>query len=329
MKTYKKVIGIDVSKDILDVVILKDNEKTEEYKQYKNRTKSITNWLKSIDKDNAVCVLEPTGTYSSRIMHYLSQFKIPFKVVNPIQSDAFGKALGVISKNDRQAALSLAMMGKTLNLPLYKYPGVKMLERKQLLLGLNALKKQQQMLKNQLHALSHQIIYVPKVKDALESTLQIVEEQIEELEKELIDLSDDENEAQLKLIRSVNGIGPKTSQLLLASTGGIHNFERASQLSKFIGLIPSSHYSGSSVRKRGRITKRGNAALRASLYMGARSAIRYNLACKALYERLRENGKPYKQAIVAVMNKLVKQVFGVVHSGVSFDNQHYLKFIKN
>ena len=48
--------------------------------------------------------------------------------------------------------------------------------------------------------------------------------------------------------------------------------------------------------------------------MAARSAIRYNHACKELYERLRAKGKPYKKAIVAVMNKLVKQVFGVVNA---------------
>ena len=110
-----------------------------------------------------------------------------------------------------------------------------------------------------------------------------------------------------------------------ASTGGIQHFEHARQLSKFIGVVPYSHKSGSSVRKKGRITKRGNRDLRAALFMGARSATQYNAACKDLYLRLREAGKPYKQAMVAVMNKLIKQIFGVVNSGVSFDNQFYLK----
>lgn len=62
--------------------------------------------------------------------------------------------------------------------------------------------------------------------------------------------------------------------------------------------------------------------------MRARSAIRFNLACKDLCTRLRRIGKSYKQAMVAVMNKLIKQIFGVVNSNTPFDNEHYLKFQK-
>jgi len=203
-----------------------------------------------------------------------------------------------------------------------------MYERKQLLMGLNALKKQQQMLKNQLHALSHQILFAPKVEAVLKETLTTVEQHIEQLEAELNDLSDDEHEQQLELITSVVGIGQKTANLLLTVTGGLQNFEHARQVSKFIGIVPYTHDSGTSVRIRGGITKKGNNVLRASLYMAARSAKRFNFACKELYERLRAKGKPHKVAMVAIMNKLIRQVFGVVKSNIEFDNLHYLIFQK-
>ncbi len=90
------------------------------------------------------------------------------------------------------------------------------------------------------------------------------------------------------------------------------NFETADELSKFFGLTPNSHYSGSSIRKKGRITKMGAHYVRALLYMCSRSAIRYNHACKELYQRLRAKGKSHKVAAVAVMHKLVKQVFACV-----------------
>jgi hypothetical protein len=63
--------------------------------------------------------------------------------------------------------------------------------------------------------------------------------------------------------------------------------------------------------------------------MAARSAIRFNLACKELYDRLRAKGKPYKKAMVAVMNKLIKQAFGVVQSKTEFDNNFYSNFKNN
>lgn len=330
MKTFKTVIGIDISKDQLDNFELQSEEGN--YKQVLNRPKPIEQWVKTLDASRTLCVLEATGCYGSHLMYYLTKYGISYTVVNPLQSDGYAKALGIISKDDRQASRCLAMMGKNLALPLYQYPSETMQKRKQLLMGINALKKQQRMLSNQLHALDHQVIFEPQVVVALKNTLSTVEEQLQHLEQQLIELSDqddDEYRAQLSLLKSVVGIGNKIANLLLAATGGLQNFSHPRQLSKFVGLVPSSHYSGSSVRKNGKITKRGNGSLRAALYMGARSAKMHNKSCKDLYERLRQKGKPHKQAMVAVMNKLIKQAFGVVHSGDPFDNLYYLKYSTN
>ena len=197
-------------------------------------------------------VFEPTGSYSDRLLHLLSDRGISIVLVNPVQSNAFTKAQGIISKNDKQAARTLALMGQCLDLPLFKKSNNTMYERKQLLMGINALKKQQQMLKNQLHAISHQVLFAPKVKAALNETLETVEQNLQQLEEELNDLSDEEHQEQLKLITSVVGIGKKTANLLLTATSGLQNFQQARQLSKFIGLVPYSHDSGTSVKFKGR-----------------------------------------------------------------------------
>ena len=328
MKKYKLIFGIDVSKNTLDIY----NLSTGIYSQVLNTEQSIKKWIHQIcvqnKKEDILCVFEPTGCYSHRLLNFLGQYSIAINLVNPLQSNGFTNALGIISKDDRQAAKTLALMGQNLDLPLNQHQSENMQRRKQLLMGINALKKQQQMLRNQLHTLDHQIVFEPKVVDALKATLDTVDTQLLKLEKELNDLSDEEYEHQLDLITSVVGIGKKTAHLLISATGGLQYFDRAKQLSKFTGVVPSSHRSGSSINKKGRITKRGNSALRASLFMAAKSAIRFNKACKDLYQRLRRIGRAYKQAIVAVMNKLIKQAFGVVQSGISFDNNHYLKFVK-
>ena len=325
MKKFNRIFGIDVSKDTLDIF----ESSKDHFCQIPNTEKSILKWIKKIDLLTDLVVFEPTGSYSHRLLHLLSDREISIVLVNPVQSNAFTKAQGIISKNDKQAAKTLALMGQSLDLPLFKKSNNTMYERKQLLMGLNALKKQRQMLKNQLHALSHQILFAPKVQTALEQTLQTIELNIQQLEEELNDLSDEEHQQQLELITSVVGIGKKTANLLLTATGGLQNFQQARQLSKFIGLVPYSHDSGTSIKIKGSITKKGNSVLRASLYMAARSAKRFNFACKQLYERLRAKGKPHKIAMVAVMNKLIKQVFGVVYSKKEFDNQHYLIFLNN
>lgn len=328
--SYAHIFGIDVSKDYLDIVLVREGTAVDYFK-LSNTPRAIMTWINDQLHPcltNCLCIAEPTGAYSSHLLELLSEYGIALKLVNPIQSDAFAKAQGIINKTDRQAAQSLALMGYLLkDLPLYQNPAPMMKKRKQLLGALQALQKQRQALKNQLHALSHQVVYAPQVVDSFEQLLQTVDTQIQTLEEELGDLSDEEADHQLGLMQSVVGIGPKTAQLLLTCTGGLHYFDRAGQLAKFIGIVPASHFSGTSVYKKGRITKRGNTALRATLYMAARSAKQYNLACKDLYDRLRTKGKCHRQAMVAVMHKLVKQLFAVVKSGVDFDNQYYLKFI--
>jgi len=336
MQKYKVVFGIDVSKDNLDIVNRVNNSEVDEhYFQVKNKVSVLQKWLAElsvVDKSSTLFVLEPTGTYSSKIIAMLHQAGFKIALVTPLKSDGFSKALGVVSKNDHQAASNLAMMGTLLKLSLYQAPSEIMQKKKQVHMGLKALNKQAQQLHNQLHAMDQMAFVMPQVKEALQTSLQVVKEQIAYLEAQLEELDEKDDEAyhqQMKLLTSVVGIGEKTARLLYLATGGIHHFDFSRQVSKFVGLIPYSHHSGTSVRVNGRMTKRGNNQLRATLYMAARSAIRYNLACKELYERLRAKGKPYKKAMVAVMNKLVRQAFGCVNSGTPFDNRHYLKFKEN
>lgn len=326
MRTFSQIYGIDVSKDTLDLHFLSPNDSKTQ--RINNTDNPIQAWIKTIeDVDNTLCVVEATGAYSQKLLHYLCQAGVPASRISPLRSHGYMQALGITSKDDKQAAYALACMGK-LDLPLYKEPSPNMQERKQLLAGIQALSKQRQQLRNQLHAFDHQIIYAPAVTEALNNTLKAVEEQIRKLKEQLQQVNPEEYQHQFKLLTSIIGIGPKSAHLLLTSTGGLQHFERASQLSKFVGLVPFSHSSGSSVRKKGRMTKRGNSDLRSCLYMAARSARKHNLACKDLYERLRAKGKPHKQAMVAVMNKLVKQAHGVVLSGVPFDNEHFKKYLE-
>lgn len=325
MSAYKHIYGIDVSMSTLDFRNLESGKEL----QIPNSTKGITDWIGGIeDKAATLCVFEATGCYSKRLAHHLDLQGVDFSIVSPNQSDGFAKAQGIVSKNDKQAAETLALMGKCLNLPLYQQPSEEMQGRKQLLSGINALKKQGRMLRNQLHALDNQIVFAPKVVEALSKALSAIEQQVVVLEEELGSLDDEEYQKQYDLITSVVGVGDKTARELLSACHGLHHFKSAKQLAKFVGLVPGSHFSGTSVRKRGKMTKKGSASLRSTLFMAARSAKRYNMACKELYQRMRIAGKPYKQAVVAVMHKLVKQIFGVVNSGISFDNQFYLKFKK-
>lgn len=332
---YKYVIGIDVSQKTLDICRYEKSSGQISISQLSNTLSKIKSYLdkvsklllsQALSKSDILFVLEPTGTYSDKILMTLCSEDYKVSLVQPKQSDGFHRAMSWMNKTDIQAAKALAIMGSQLNLPLYKKPEDTMLKRKEISHALNALKTQRQQTTNRLHALAQKVLRVPMVTKVYEELVEQLDKQIEQLEKELQSLDDDDFEDEFKLISSVTGLGEKTTRLILIAAGSLKNFKRADQVVKFFGLVPSTHRSDSSVNKRGKITKRGNAQVRASLYMAANSAIQYNPDCKELFERLRKKGKPYKVAKIAVMNKLIRQAFGVVRSGTKFSKEFYLKY---
>ena len=176
-----------------------------------------------------------------------------------------------------------------------------------------------------MHALEFHARPLGYVVKSLEQSLAFCQGQIQEAERRILTVSEECFEQAYKLATSVIGVGPAIAQALLIATNGLLDFDNSKQLAKFAGVCATHFESGSSIKRRGGISKSGDPNLRALLYMGARSAKRYNQPCKQLYERLRSKGKCHKVAMLAVCNKMLRQIFAVVKSGVEFDNEYHLR----
>ena len=96
-------------------------------------------------------------------------------------------------------------------------------------------------------------------------------------------------------------------------------FSTSRQVAAFAGLVPKIRQSGSSVRGRATLSKRGSPRLRHSLYFPAVTAMRFNPLVRAFAERLRERGKAKMLIVGAVMRKLLHIAYGVLKSGKPFD----------
>lgn len=318
------IVAVDVSYKTLDYCM----ESAPKVKKMSNTVSTITTWIKQLPQ-NSLVVFEPTGNYSDKLQRSLEAFKQPYSLVGTQQSRAFARAIGKHNKSDIEDARTLLRLGKSLNLQPSKVPSKKMLDRKQLLSSLNALQKQQQQLNNQIHALEQCLDVVPLAASALRNTLEVLEQQIKQLQTELRTYTNEEEAKVRELMMSVPGIGPKSADLLIQLTDCLKNFDTDKQLVKFVGTAPTTFQSGTSVHRPGRVSKKGNAQLRRTLYMAARSAKRHNPDCKALYTRLREKGKPHKLAMVAVINKMLRQVFTIVKTQTPFDKDYELKKQEN
>lgn len=117
--------------------------------------------------------------------------------------------------------------------------------------------------------------------------------------------------ADRERLLSIPAVGDKTANRMLAVLHS-RKFRSADQVAAFLGLVPVEHQSGSSVQKRPRLAKNGDARTRAVLYMAAIVAAQYNPHVKALYTRLCAKGKTKMAALGAAMRKLVHLCFGVV-----------------
>ncbi len=124
---------------------------------------------------------------------------------------------------------------------------------------------------------------------------------------------------QRDLMDSIPGIGKLTAAKLLAECRSVSRFDDVRQLVAFAGLNPAHHQSGSSIKKKTTISKTGNSAIRAALYMPAVCAKRHNPLLRPVAQRLLARGYCEMQVITAVMRKLLHLVFGVLKSGKPFD----------
>jgi transposase len=122
------------------------------------------------------------------------------------------------------------------------------------------------------------------------------------------------------LLLSISGVGETLAGIVLAELPGPDVLRSGAEVVAYAGLNPRLHQSGTSIDRMTRISKIGNAVLRAALYMPAMSAMQHNPAIVALVARLKSRGrlKP-KQIVVAAMRKLLVLCFGVLKTGKPFD----------
>lgn len=319
--TTPTVIGIDVSQDNLDIFDSVSQKGT----RIANQLAAIEDWIVQQPQSGAIYAFEPTGTYSDKLARTLEAHKRSYKLISPTSFHYYCQSRRIGNKNDKQAAKTLSQMGQQEHIEIYKPMSASLKQRRLLSKTINTLHKDRQRVSNRIHALEQLVptVQQQQILKRYHEQIDLLDFQLEEFQKQLCELPEDELAEQRKLLLTINGMGAKSVDLLLSQTGGLHHFSEAKKLARFIGVSPGSHFSGSSVRKRSRTDKSGSSQVRACLYAATFSAVRYNRALGDLYNRLCERGKTKKQARIAVVNKLLQQAWHVVNKKQDFDNDYY------
>jgi transposase len=289
-------VGIDVSKDQLDIAVRPDGDTC----SMPNDASGITEVVQRVAQLHPkLVVLEATGGLQMPVAAALASAGLPLSMVNPRQVRDFARATGRLAKTDRLDAQVLAHFAEAVRPTPYPLPDAQTQELTALLTRRHQVVEMLTAEKNRRRATRS------------EAVRQRVQDHIHWLEQELADL-DDDLERTLResplwrekdnLLRSVTRIGRVVSITLLADLPELGTLSRH-QIAALVGVAPLNRDSG---RFRGKRTVwGGRARVRAALYMAALTASRYNPIIKAFYHRLCSAGKARKVALTACMRKLL------------------------
>jgi transposase len=289
-------IGIDVSKDRLDVHVLPSDDAFVVGRD----GEGLAALIERVSLlDPYLVVLEATGGFELTVAAALVAAGIPLAVVNPRQIRDFARATGQLAKTDALDAKAIARFAEAVRPEPRAVPdeqaralGELVARRRQVIEMMTAERNRRRQLTNR-------------------RLIKSVDRLLAVLLKELAELDRDVGEGirgtpawreRDELLRSVPGVGDIVSRTLIADLPELGSLDRK-QIAALVGVAPLNRDSG---KMRGRRTIwGGRAKVRSTLYMAALVASRHNPVLAAFYQRLVSAGKAKKLAITAVMRKLL------------------------
>jgi transposase len=288
-------VGIDVSKDRLDVAVLGEECSW----QVKNTPDGIVQLVEQMQEMSPeLIVVEATGGYQRSVVEALFQAGLWVAVVNPARVRQFARACGWLAKTDKLDARMLAEFGRRVQPR--RYEGKSEAE-KQLSALLVRRKQLEEMLKaeqNRLRTIS------PSLRGSVERLIAYLKEEKKLLDEQIQQLLKEQKawQEQCEILSSAPGVGMVTTATLLADLPELGKMDRK-KIAALVGVAPMNYDSG---RKRGyRKTKGGRGDVRSVLYMSTLVATRYNPLIQSQYQQLLKRGKLKKVALTACMRKFL------------------------
>jgi transposase len=318
----KYSIGLDISKDSFDACFsaIDSSQKvtvkaTRKFTNNENGFKQFYQWELKHKKQDVPMVfcMEATGVYYENIAWYLHLKDQQVSVVLPNKAKKYLQALGLKSKNDKIDAKGLARMAAEQNLGRW-------LPISNEIYGLRYLTRHHEQLQghrtranNQVHAMGHSHFTSKSILKQQQQMIKLVDKQLEEIEKQIILLIDNDVELKLKFgnISKIKGISYLSFATIVAETNGFAAFNNQRQLVSYAGYDVVENQSGRYSGKT-KISKRGNSHLRRIMHMPALNAVRHKEPVfLGLFERVYDRTKIKMKGYVAVQRKLLVLIYAL------------------
>ena len=313
------ILGIDVSKNTLDASLSSRNRvRARSVANSSDGWRDLLDWLTSEKIRRVHGCMESTGRYSLGIACALYEAGHIVSIVNPAQIRDFARTKLGRNKTDEVDAAHIREYCE-----LFKpQPWVPPSEAHRRLAELQTIRSGIVAGLTEWKNRKGSGMVDSVAQSLADVTISHFSSQLEAVDEAIAQTIDNDSGLRRKrdLLLSINGVGETLAGVVLAELPGPDVLRSSAEVVAYAGLNPRQHQSGTSIDRVTRISKIGNAVLRAALYLPAMSAMRYNPAVVALVARLKSRGrlKP-KQIVVAAMRKLLVLCFGVLKIGKPFD----------
>jgi len=332
-KIVKQVVGIDVAQKELVVCLgrMYDDWTPELYasKTFANTVKgfaALTLWIKKqTEGTNPVrYVMEATGVYHESLAYFLEGKEFEVSVVLPNKISNYFRTLEVKTITDKTASEAITRFGLERKLDRWKRPAEIFRKLKQKTRERDQLVGERTSVKNQLHAEQTEAYPGKESIARMKTRINLLNKQVAQIKGEieaLVKQNKDVNKS-VELISSIQGVGLLTTVTVLAETNGFELIRNKRQLTSYAGFDVREKLSGTSVKGKPRISKKGNRYLRKAMYMPSLVAIRSEGRFKDLFTRLVSRHGIKMKAAVAVQRKLLEMIYTIYKTNTAFDKDY-------
>lgn len=332
-KIVKQVAGIDVAQKELVICLgrMYDDWTQELYASriFANTAKghvALLSWVKK-QTDSQIAtryVMEATGVYHEAFAYFLDTQEQVLSIVLPNKISNYMRTLSIKTITDRTSSEAITRFGLERNLDRWKKPKEIYRNSRDLTRERDQLIQERTMVKNQLHAERAGAYPHKNTLKRLNERLKLLNKQIQEIKKEIDELiaTDTEVKENIDLLCSIPGIGTLTAVTIMAETNGFELIRNKRQLASYAGFDVREKQSGTSVKGKPRISKKGNKYLRKALYLPALATIRHNEHFKAIFARLVSKHGIKMKAAVAVQRKILEMTYTIYKTRKAYDKDH-------
>lgn len=332
-KLLKQVVGIDIAQKEIDVSLGRMDEyaNTEvyAYKTFSNKEKgfaALLSWVKKHTQADVQLrfVMEATGVYHEVLAYHLSTKAHAVSIIMPNKISNFFKTLEVKTITDKTMSEAIAMFGLEKKLDNWIPPKKVYRVLRQITRERDQLIGERTMNKNQLHAEQTEAYPNEKTVERIMARIIMLNKQIKEIKTEITEINKNNSEVSeaVKLITSIPGVGLLTAVTVLAETDGFALIHNTRQLTSYAGLDVKEKESGTSVKGKAHISKRGNSHLRKAMHLPALTAIKHTERYKTKFTAIVSRTGIKMKAVVAIQRKLLEMIYTIYTTKKSFDKEY-------